>query len=221
MDVSLMGRMKELKNGKPAAGQYVEAQLKADIVAEALAKKPRPSRRREVARWALEEWWGSIRLACEALGLSESAYRYHPQLNAENLRIAAWLVRLTDNHRSWGFGLFCLYLRNVQDFQWNHKRVYRIYREPELNLRIRSRKRLVRAKPEALAVPCAINQTRSMDFMHDKLEDGRSFRLLNSNRRLQPGGVVPRGGLLVAGRARHPHAGPGDRVARETLCASP
>ena len=132
-----------------------------------------------MARWAVEERGLTIRLACEAFRLSESAYRYRPQRNVENDRIGDWLVRLTDNHRSWGFGLCYLYLRNVKGFQWNHKRVYRIYRELELNLRIRPRKRLIRAKPEALAVPSAINQTWSMDFMHDQLENGRSFRLLN------------------------------------------
>jgi putative transposase len=36
--------------------------------------------------------------------------------------------------------------------------VYRIYRKLELNLRIKARKRLVREKPESLAVPDAINQ---------------------------------------------------------------
>ena len=35
----------------------------------------------------------------------------------------------------------------------NHKRVYRIYKELELNLRIKPRKRLSREKPEPLAVP--------------------------------------------------------------------
>ena len=39
--------------------------------------------------------------------------------------------------------------------------------------------RIKRDKPEALAVPSAINETWSMDFMHDQLEDGRRFRLLN------------------------------------------
>jgi hypothetical protein len=61
-----------------------------------------------------------------------------------------------------GFGLCFLYLRNIKGFKWNHKRVYRIYRELELNLRIKPRKRLVRERPEPLAVPEQPNQTWSM-----------------------------------------------------------
>jgi putative transposase len=100
-------------------------------------------------------------------------------MDVENETIANWLLRLTDNHRNWGFGLCYLYLRNVKGFKWNHKRVYRIYKELELNLRIKPRKRLNREKPEPLAVPDSINQVWSMDFMHDQLSDGRSFRVLN------------------------------------------
>ena len=121
----------------------------------------------------------SIRLACELFQVSETCYRYSAKRNAENEEIADWLLRLTDNHRSWGFGLCYLYLRNVKGFTWNHKRVYRIYRELGLNLRIKPRKRLVRERPEALVVPTAINHTWSMDFMHDQLADGRGIRLLN------------------------------------------
>jgi len=55
------------------------------------------------------------------------------------------------------------------------------------NLRIKPRKRLVRDKPEALTVPEGINQVWSMNFMHDQLEDGRTFLLFividNFNRR--------------------------------------
>ncbi len=46
-------------------------------------------------------------------------------------------------------------------------------------MRIKPRKRLMREKPEALTVPEGINQVWSMDFLHDQLEDGRMFRLLN------------------------------------------
>jgi putative transposase len=49
----------------------------------------------------------------------------------------------------------------------------------ELNLRINPRKRLIREKTEDLTVPMEINQVWSMDFMHDQLEDGRTFRSLN------------------------------------------
>lgn len=48
-----------------------------------------------------------------------------------------------------------------------------------MNLRINPQKRLKRARPEPLTVPHAINQVWSMDFMHDQLTDGRSFRLFN------------------------------------------
>jgi len=72
-----------------------------------------------------------------------------------------------------------LSLRNVKGLRWDYKRIYRIYRELELNLRIKLRKRLMWDKPEPLSVPQAINEVWSMNFMHDQLEDGRSFRLLN------------------------------------------
>jgi putative transposase len=60
-------------------------------------------------------------------------------------------------------------LRNVKSHHWNHKRVYRIYRELELNLRIKPKKRIVCAKPDPLAVPEGVNECWSMDFMHDQL----------------------------------------------------
>ena len=132
-----------------------------------------------MAKKAVTERGACIRVVCEAFRISESCYRYERKLDAENDEVANWLIRLTDNHRNWGFGLCYLYLRNVKGFKWNHKRVYRIYKELELNLRIKPRKRLVREKPEALTVPQAINQVWSMDFMHDQLEDGRTFRLFN------------------------------------------
>jgi len=139
----------------------------------------RPSQRREMAKQAVEHKGVSIRLACFIFAISETCYRYHPKLSSENAEIADWLIRLTHNQRNWGIGLCFLFLRNVKGFGWNHKRVYRIYCELELNLRIKPKKRLIREKPEPLAQPEAVNQSWSMDFMHDQLSDGRSFRCLN------------------------------------------
>ena len=121
----------------------------------------------------------SIALACRTFDVSETCYRYSPKLSDENEQIADLLVGLTAAKKTWGFGLCFLYLRNVRGHGWNHKRVYRIYRELELNLRIKPRKRLKRDKPDALTVPICPNMTWSMDFMADRLGDGRAFRLLN------------------------------------------
>ena len=71
------------------------------------------------------------------------------------------------------------FLRNTKGFKWNHKRLYRIYWELELNLRIKPRSRIKRDKPDALAVPTEINQVWSIDFMSDLLKDGRSKRTFN------------------------------------------
>lgn len=121
----------------------------------------------------------SISRVCRLVSISQTCYRYRSKLNADNQRIADWLVRLTTTHRTWGFGLCFLYLRNVKNWKFNHKRIYRIYRELELNFRIKPKKRLVREKPEPLAVPDKINQVWSMDFMSDTLIDGRAIRTFN------------------------------------------
>lgn len=138
-----------------------------------------PSRRKEMAQKVVLERGIFIRIACSAFGVSETCYRYQAKLSDENALIADWLVRLTHNQKDWGFGLCFDYLRNVKRYDWNHKRVYRIYRELELNLRIKPKRRIIREKPEPLAEPGACNEVWSMDFMHDQLSDGRTFRLFN------------------------------------------
>jgi len=81
-----------------------------------------------MAKQAAIERTLSIRVVCKAFAISETCYRYEPKLSSENQEIADWLLRLTASQRNWGFGLCFLYLRNVKGYDWNHKRVYRIYR---------------------------------------------------------------------------------------------
>ena len=146
---------------------------------ESVKKGMKPSQRREMAQHMAKRGVLSIEKVCTLFGISQTCYRYQPKLISENQVIADWLIRLTTPYRNWGFTLCFLYLRNVKGYGWNHKRVYRIYRELELNLRIKPKKRLIREKPEALSAPLKPNASWSMDFMHDQLSDGRSYRLLN------------------------------------------
>ncbi|WP_156397733.1 IS3 family transposase [Rhizobium sp. Root1204] len=181
MDASMISQMKALEDeNRRLKKMYAEMSMQAELLKEALGKKMmRPSQRREMAGKAVALRGVSIALACRTFDVSETCYRYSAKLNDENEQIADLLIGLTRAKKTWGFGLCFLYLRNVRGHRWNHKRVYRIYRELELNLRIKPRKRLKRDKPDALTVPEAPNLVWSMDFMADRLEDGRQFRLLN------------------------------------------
>jgi len=75
----------------------------------------------------------SNRLACEAFRISQGGYRYVARSDAEHEEIACWRLRLTGTHCTWG--LCFLYWRNVKGVGWSYKRVYRICRKLELNLR--------------------------------------------------------------------------------------
>ncbi|MEL6367451.1 MAG: IS3 family transposase, partial [Pseudomonadota bacterium] len=181
MDASLMKEIKELRaENARLKKMYAEERIKAELRQEALEGKPlRPSRRREMAQSVVTRDGISVRLACQAFAISQTCYRYQPKLDSENIEVADWLLRLTQAHRRWGFGLCFVYLRNVKGYRWNHKRVYRIYRELELNLRIKPRRRIRREHPGVLDVPTAANQVWSMDFMGDQLTSGKTFRTFN------------------------------------------
>ncbi len=174
MDASLMARMTELdEENKRLKKMYAEKSRQNDFLKEALGKSgeavhcpaghcPAMSREgqgREMAEWAVRYRSVGIALACRTFSISETCYRYQLELSDENELIADWLVALTNAKKTWGFGLCFLHLRNVKGVKWNHKR---IYRELELNMRIKPRKRLQREKLEPLAVPEAPNEAWSM-----------------------------------------------------------
>ena len=173
-----------------------------------------------MARRAVKDRGLSIRVACQAFRVSQSCFRYEARTSAENQEIANWLLRLTDNHRNWGFGLCFLYLRNVKCFGWNHKRVYRIYRELELNLRIKPSNGLKRERPEPLSVPDRPNQMWSMEFMSDQLWNGKSFQTLNILVDFNRKGLAIDVEFFSACRAGRSQPKPGIRVARETCIYS-
>ena len=56
----------------------------------------KPSQRREMAQQSVARGV-SIRLACQAFGLSQTCYRYQSKQSAENVEIADHLIRLTHN----------------------------------------------------------------------------------------------------------------------------
>lgn len=66
-----------------------------------------------------------------------------------------------------------------EGFGWNHKLVRRVYKKLGMSHRRKIKRRLPNSEKEALLQPIRPNLTWSMDFMEDRLENGRRFRTLN------------------------------------------
>ena len=118
----------------------------------------------------------SITTVCQIYSISKYYYYYQPKRSDDNELIARMLIELTTKYKRWGFKMCYYYIRNVKNYTYNHKRVYRIYKEL---LRIKPRKRLKRDKPDALAIPTQTNEVWSMDFMSDSLTNGTKIRSFN------------------------------------------
>lgn len=109
--------------------------------------------------------------------LPRSTYQYKLKPKDDHA-IEQLLDELVSKHPAIGLWQCHYRLRN-RGFRVNHKKLRRVYRKMNLNLRRRSRKRLPERVKQPLLTPTASNQMWSIDFMTDRLEDGRSFRLLN------------------------------------------
>lgn len=119
-----------------------------------------------------------MRQACILFHISTSVYYYKPKLSKENHDIANKLIELAQLNKRWGFWMMHHYLRSL-GHSWNHKRVYRIYTELQLNLRRKYKQRLPSRIKEPLLQPLYPNLTWSMDFMEDRLYHGVRFRSFN------------------------------------------
>jgi putative transposase len=118
----------------------------------------------------------SERHACRLLGVGRSTHRYR----ARQDRDAALRTRLKElAARRMRFGyrrLRAMLLR--EGMPANHKRVYRLYREEGLAMRIRQRRRI--RWNGAVVKPAASqpNQRWSMDFVSDCVSSGTVIRML-------------------------------------------
>lgn len=85
---------------------------------------------------------------------------------------------MAERYPRYGFPKLFQVLRR-QGYPWNHKRIHRIYCLLKLNFRRKGKQRLPVRNPSPLTTPEALNQSWSVDFMHDALVCGRRFRTFN------------------------------------------
>lgn len=138
-----------------------------------------PLARRQVAQVLVAEHGLSVRRACRAAKLAQRSW-YRPPADGlgRDAEVIEALQALVERHGRWGFWK-CFRRLRLDGHGWNHKRVWRVYRQLKLNLPRRTKKRLPKRERHPLEVPMQANALWSMDFMADSLYSGRRFRTFN------------------------------------------
>lgn len=137
----------------------------------------RPVARREMVSYVQEHYAVSQRRACRLLNLDRSTARYRPR-RSEQTALRKRLGELAEQRPRFGYRRLTILLRR-EGQAVNHKRVYRLYRQEGLAVRRRVRKRVAPVQRPLLGAPEQVGQEWSVDFTHDTLASGRSFRTLN------------------------------------------
>lgn len=119
----------------------------------------------------------SVCQACRTLSLSRTVFFYQPDTRRDEPVVQA-LTEAAERYPRYGFKKLFQVIRRQGNI-WNHKRVHRIYCLLKLNFRRKGKQRLPVRNPAPLATPEALNQSWSIDFMHDALVCGRRFRTFN------------------------------------------
>ena len=121
----------------------------------------------------------SERRTCRVVGLSRSTLQYRAQIKDDGvLRFA--LIRLAKQYGRYGYRKICELLR-VEGWRVNHKKVERLWYEEGLQQphRHKKRKRIYHHDASVIRLrPKYPNHIWSIDFVHDKLSNGRPYKML-------------------------------------------
>ena len=120
----------------------------------------------------------SERRACAVISLCRTTRRYIP-IKSEQAVLRLRIREIAASRVRYGYLRIHALLRR-EGWLVNHKRIYRLYREEGLNLRLpkRGRRHLNAQRKLSRAVAQKANECWSMDFVSDALFDGRRIRAL-------------------------------------------
>ncbi len=133
--------------------------------------------------WVRERWGPgrvSERRACRVLGQARSTQRRVREAPDEEARLVVRMVELASEYGRYGYRRITALLRG-KGWKVNHKRVEGLWRQEGLKVPSRQpkRKRLWLTDGSCVRLrPTHRNHVWSYDFLHERTEDGRAFRLL-------------------------------------------
>jgi len=120
----------------------------------------------------------SISQACRVIKIDRKTFRYLPLKKEDKSMIEDLLKTLSAQHPTYGFCKLFNLIRQ-KGYKFNHKRVYRIYCDLQLNLKIEPKKRLAPRTAIKLMQPNKMNECWSLDFMSDALVSRKRIRTAN------------------------------------------
>ena len=116
------------------------------------------------------------RHALRVVAMSASSLRYQSAPD-RNIALRSSILALAHRHRRYGAGMIYLKLRQ-RGLVVNHKRVERLYKDAELQVRKRKRKKGPMGERQPLTRLGAANEVWSMDFVFDRSADTRVIKSL-------------------------------------------
>jgi putative transposase len=119
----------------------------------------------------------SQRRACGLIEITRRSFRRVAGAD-RNAELRERLRALAEERRRWGCPMLYQVMMRREGWRVNHKRVERLYREEGLSLRRRRRRKRLSHLRVARQAPVAANQAWALDFVHDRLMDGRRLRAL-------------------------------------------
>jgi putative transposase len=119
----------------------------------------------------------SQRRACRLVGLSRSVMSYRSERRHSDARLQGRLRELAAERKRFGYRRLHVLLRR-EGYVVNHKKVYRLYREADLAVRRRKRRRGLAVARQPLTLPTCANQVWSLDFVMDSIANGRRLKIL-------------------------------------------
>ena len=118
----------------------------------------------------------SERHACRRMELARSTHRYRSGKAERDAELRARLKELAAKRMRFGYRrLRAMLVR--EGTSANHKRVYRLYREEGLAMRIRQRRRIRWSGAVARPAASRANQRWSIDFVSDCVSTGKVIRM--------------------------------------------
>jgi putative transposase len=133
-----------------------------------------PSKRRIAVTEARAAARITERRACRFTGFSLSTQRYQAH-RPPNDALRERLKELARTRSRWGYRRLYVLLKREGCLR-NRKLVQRLYREEELSVKKRKRRKMTAVARSPMTCPLGPNERWSMDFVRDTLADGRVFR---------------------------------------------